>query len=496
MVTRAGREENQRAGGLPITPRVFHALLCLFHTLPLGVIGLLGRSALALLLVPVCAWAAWWASRTIDLPARLPGFLLGFYAYGAAGFWLAFGYIFEYPFSHTLFYLHLLFVATAWLASRVPWAETWVPRFVSLLLVGFASAVATLPFGRAGGIVALATLTFLLWREREACRRAWSHLGATALLPAVSAFFAFVFSFALQAAPRPGLAREVTRQEGVEALTLTGRLPSTQPRLTLVTESCRADGLIAGFSPAIFPSRLTLIHRATGTGEITISPKIKDPSANAAMDCSRGTLYVGQGDPPAVLAFHDDNVKEPWHTIPLSGGRPKLLFPAEDASLLAAVDGDGQAHVLDLSSNRELSGAEDRAGPCVRRSATGWRPSNLLGPAPTCAYDPRTGSVWMADFERGILQRWEHPAGTRSLPLHLERGIRVVLLDPVSRRLAVGNYLTGHVTLIQADTASVLRTFWTGPRIEALAFSHDHDRLYATSAAGLLEISLRGTRGD
>ncbi|MBI2891054.1 MAG: hypothetical protein HYY13_09760 [Nitrospirae bacterium] len=321
----------------------------------------------------------------------------------------------------------------------------------------------------------------------------------------------------------------VEAQPGVTSLMAVGR-PSWPPelarRLRFVTEGCSPDILIMGAQGDKREYSLMRWNRATG--EQTYAKHVMGGSENVLVDCEGGRFLVGSLDTNEILEYGLGAVTRSGSVYDLPDLRPiQLLWSADRRVVLLAGEDTARVVRVDLGSGsvdtiEDLPRSTCRfdgdgefwvawggfAGGALRGRAvpyslgTSASPVRELGGGRVgmqtpvhCEYDPRRGRLYFAEMRAGRLVSVALDDSTPPRAVQLGRGVWHLSRDPSGQVLAVTNYLTGIVDVVDAETLDGKAQFYVGPRAGKPVFSgYRADRLLVFSAIGLFEIDLAAVR--
>jgi hypothetical protein len=285
-----------------------------------------------------------------------------------------------------------------------------------------------------------------------------------------------------------------------------------------VTESC--DGSIL-FLSNVFSSPGALAWNRN-SGETSELDWIDGAAEQLAIDCETNSAIVGEYNTgrmmrvaggslsgarrilrakiykPCRMAhfpgsnlfyINSDLATFPWLVMDASGnilhkiamGNIEEILPLEDDSFIAVSDGMVIRSRFDAAEGRLLTVAKKPLPGVGRR----------FGPLyQHLAFDRLRGNLYVSDFNTGYIFR------VRLSDLRVKkigeygRGLRHMTSDPNRGLLAVGNYITGNIMLLNGNDGSVVYSKNIGSRLRGVSLSRDGERIYAVSRAGVFELSI------
>lgn len=261
-----------------------------------------------------------------------------------------------------------------------------------------------------------------------------------------------------------------------------------------------------------------------GQNEVTAHREIAGAAEDLIFDCEAGTiraaeyrtgkLFVCRGGfdgvcdtlPANVLKpnriyhhpksnyyfYGGDEASFPWHIV---NGKGELLHKFEIGAVVELVSLPDDSFVVSYKGRvRIMRFDEKKHSLATARSARlpdprfhYWR----IGPLfQNLQYDEINGFIYISDFNTAEIYRVRLADMKISTLAKLDRGIRYIVFVPKRNMLAVGNYVTGLLSVVDAGSGKVVYEKRIGSRLRRVSASRDGDRVYAVSRGGIFEIDL------
>ena len=315
--------------------------------------------------------------------------------------------------------------------------------------------------------------------------------------------------------PSPRQEARVTDQPGVELHHRNGTTTPWSDNRFLV-RPCSGSDLLYGSREV--SAGVSLIEAGSGHPRSSLAVSA---GYNLAANCTEARGYVGSYDgngiaeitltaPLSLRLLRDVQIDSPT-LIELSPGGTALLalddksgavhwidLPSERVTRSYQAFGipngfalDDAANLIHIATSGHLLTFDTRSGQVVRKLDLRRgliRPFPLKPHFHRVVLDPETGATYVTYLEFGRVYRIDGRRGILMLEADIGRGVRDLTWDTSRGTLYVGNYITGDVLGLDAQSLEVMGRVFIGSRIRGLAV--DDQRLLATSAVGGISVEI------